>query len=64
MHAIRLAIRAKKFANRAFLPAIFILKVFIDWTQVYDEVDVSVVHANSPNPSDPKKSTLKSGIKK
>ena len=63
MHAIRLAIRANKFANRAFLPTIFILKVFIDWTRVYDEVDVSVVHTNSPDTSDPKKSTLEMGFK-
>ena len=63
MHVIRLAIRANKFANRTLLPAIFNLKVFIDWTRVYDEVDVSVVHTNSPNPSDPKKSTLQMGFK-
>ena len=41
----------------------FNLKVFIDWTRVYDEVDVSVVHTNSQNPSDPKKSTVESGFK-
>ena len=63
MHVIRLAIRANKFANRTLLPAIFNLKVFIDWTRVYDTADVSVVHTNSPNPSDPKKSTLESGFK-
>lgn len=62
-HVIRLAIRANKFANRTLLPAMFNLKVFIDWTRVYDEVDVSVVHTNSRNPSDPKKSTVESGFK-
>ena len=63
MHVIRLTIRANKFANRTLLPAIFNFKVFIDWTRVYDEVNVSVVHTNSPNPSDPKKSNLESDFK-
>ena len=63
MHVIRLTIKANKFANRTLLPAIFNFKVFIDWTRVYDEVDVSVVHTNSPNPSDPKKSALESDFK-
>ena len=63
MHVIRLAIRANKFATRTLLPAIFNLKVFIDWTWVYDSGDISVVHTNSPNLSGPKKFTLESGFK-